>query len=398
MDAHAAGPQTARPSSPVQETYRPGAGLTPTPAQLTARIPRHTLEGVRDAAVTTHYLSTADGLGLSMLRFSRGGTGDAVLLVHGLTTSTDMFVMPEHRNLVSYLLDEGYDVWCLDFRMSNRHSYNLTYHRYTLDDCALFDFPPAVAEMRRHIGDRPLHVIAHCLGSASFTMSLFAGAVDGITSLIANSVALTPRVPSWSRVKLAVAPRATELAGMQYMNPRWSEDPWLTPGKLFSRAVSLLHRECDVPACHMLSMMWGTGWPALYNHDNLDERTHRRAGDLYGPTSMHYYRHMRRMVRAGNTAVKYRPNNPAHDALPDNYLDRARDVTTPVLFMTGADNRVFTDSNLECHRRLTELGCTQHECLVVPRYGHQDVFMGRNAATDVFPHLVGFIRRHDTSG
>lgn len=365
---------------------------------MSRAIPLYTLAGVPDADVTTHYLSTADGLGLSMLRFTRGTPGDAVLLVHGLTTSSDMFVMPEHRNLVTCLLDEGFDVWCLDNRMSNRYSYNLGYHRYTFDDCALFDYPPAVETVRRTVGDRPLHVVAHCLGALSFTMSLFGGAVDGITSVVANSVALTPKVPRWSRAKLAAAPRLVELAGIQYMNPRWSEDPWLTPGKIVSRAVSLFHRECDVPACHMLSLMWGTGWPALYNHDNLDERTHRRAADLFGATSMHYYRHVRAMVRAGNTAVKYRPGDPRYDALPDDYFAHATRIRTPVLFSTGADNHVFTDSNVECHRRLRDLGCTQHELAVFPGYGHQDVFMGRDAAADVFGHLIGFLRRHGGPG
>ena len=65
--------------------------------------------------------------------------GEAVMVVHGLTTSTDMFIMPEHENLVSHLLDRGYDVWCLDFRMSNRHPYNLFKHRWSLDDVALYD-------------------------------------------------------------------------------------------------------------------------------------------------------------------------------------------------------------------------------------------------------------------
>ena len=71
-------------------------------------------------------------------------------------------------------------------------------HRYNLDDVALFDYPPAVALIRKHIGDRRLHVICHCLGSVSFMMSLFGKAVDGFASVIANSVALTPRVPRWS--------------------------------------------------------------------------------------------------------------------------------------------------------------------------------------------------------
>jgi lysosomal acid lipase/cholesteryl ester hydrolase len=356
-------------------------------------IPQFTLEGVRDADVTTHYFNTADGLGLSMLRFSRGGEGDAVMVIHGLTTSTDMFVMPEHDNLVSCLLEAGYDVWCLDCRMSNRHSYNLGYHRYNLDDVALFDYPPAIELVRSHIGDRPLHVVAHCLGSASLTMSLFGGAIDGITSVVANSVALTPRVPAWSRVKIAMAPRLIELAGFQYVNPRWSEDPWLTPGKVTSKVVSFFHRECDVPACHMLSLMWGTGWPALYSHENLDERTHRRSGDLYGPTTMHYFRHVRKMIRAGNTAVKYAPGDPRYASLPDDYFGQAREIETPVLFTTGANNNVFRDSNIECHSRLRKLGCTQHELKVFPGYGHQDVFMGKDVARDVFPTLLDFMRR-----
>ena len=111
-------------------------------------IPLYTLEGVKDAEVTTHDFSTGDGLGLSMLRFNRdpkNESKDSVMIVHGLTTSTDMFVMPEHYNLVSYLLDNGYtDVWCLDMRMSNRHAYNLFPHRYSFDHIALYDYPPVI--------------------------------------------------------------------------------------------------------------------------------------------------------------------------------------------------------------------------------------------------------------
>ena len=285
----------------------------------TRSIPLYTLEGVSDAEVSYHPFSTSDGLGLSLHRFTRdSGSDQAVLIIHGLTTSTDMFIMPEHENLVSHLLSSGYgDVWCLDFRMSNRFDYNLRPHRYTMDDIALYDFPPALARIREHIGDRPLHVICHCLGSVSFMMSLFGGAVDGIASVISNSVSLTPHVPRWSRLKLRAAPFMVErVLNMPYLDPRWSEDPMLTPGKVFSKVVSQFHRECDVPACHMLSLMWGTGWPALYRHENLDDVTHERGGDLYGATSVHYYRHVRKMVQAGGRAVKFRPGEPRHETAP----------------------------------------------------------------------------------
>ncbi len=359
-------------------------------------IPLYTLEGVRNAEISTHHFSTEDMLGLSMLRFQRAACDDVVLIIHGLTTSTDMFIMPEHYNLVQYLLDNGFgDVWTLDYRMSNRHSYNLQMHRYNMDDIALFDHPAAIAKMREHIGDRRIHIICHCLGSVSFTMSLFAKAVTGITSVIANSVALTPRVPNWSHAKLTFAPFLVEyVLGLPYLNPRWSEDPGITKGKIFSKVVSAFHHECDVPACHMLSLMWGTGWPALYSHENLHEVTHRRGADLYGGNGLHYYRHVRKMVRANNTAVKLEPNNPKYNCLPNNYFEYAKEIETPVMFMTGDRNHVFTDSNIVCHQRLEKIVPGRHELHVFPGYGHQDVFMGKNVHIDIFPRMLQFLNKH----
>ncbi len=361
-------------------------------------IPLYTLEGVKDAKVTPYYFNTEDGLGLSMLRFQRGESKESVMIIHGLTTSTDMFIMPEHYNLVSYLLDNGYgDVWCFDFRMSNRHSYNLFKHRYTMDDIALFDYPPAIEVMRNEIGDNPIHVICHCLGAVSFTMSLFAKQVDGIQSCIANSVGLTPRVPAWSRMKLMMAPNAVEyVLGFPYLNPNWSEDPGWTRGKAFSRVVDFFHKECDVPACHMLSLMWGTGWPALYDHDNLHDVTHRRGGDLYGATSMNYYRHVYKMLQAGH-AVKYDPSDDNLSRLPDDYFEFAAGITTPVCWCTGADNKVFTDSNIECFKRMEKLAPGRDELLILDGYGHQDPFMAKHSDRDVFPKFIEFFERHKGS-
>ena len=358
-------------------------------------IPRYTLEGVPDARISTHPFSTEDNLGLSLQRFTRAPCDDVVLLIHGLTTSTDMFIMPEHYNLVRYLLDHGYtDVWSLDSRMSNRFSYNLMPHDYSLDDLALFDYPAALAKIRAHIGGHRLHVISHCLGAVSFSMSLFGGAVTGITSLIANSAALTPRVPFWSLLKLEVAPFLLErVLGFPYISPSFHDEPGLTRGKLFSRAVSLFHRECDVPACHMLSVMWGTGAPSLYEHERLHEITHQRGADLYGGTSMNYHRHVRAMVYAGR-AVKLRPKDHRYDRLPDDYLSRVRDVKTPVLLVTGDHNKVFDDSNIVCHRVLSGFTPGRHSLHVFPGYGHQDIFVGKDSHTDVFPRLVRFLNEH----
>ena len=116
----------------------------------------------------------------------------------------------------------------------------------------------------------------------------------------------------------------------------------------------------------MLSLMWGTGWPALYSHENLADVTHRRGGDLYGATSMNYYRCVYKMVRAGSRPVKYDIGNPDHASLPDDYFVYAREIDDAGAAHDGRDNHVFTDSNIVCHERLRELGCDQHRARGVP--------------------------------
>ena len=278
--------------------------------------------------------------------------------------------------------------------MSNRHSYNLTPHKFTMDDCAAYDFPAALETMRKQIGDRRIHVICHCLGSMSFMMSLAAKKVK-VASVIANSVALTPRAPGWSVLKGGAFPFMIDyLLDFTYVSPRWADDPRTTRGKLMSKMVSQFHRECDVPACHMLSLMWGTGWPALYEHENLHEVTHRRGGDLYGGTSLNYHRHVYKMMRAKNRALKMDTKEPRFADMPDDYVEAGKEIDTPVLFMTGRNNRVFTDSNILCHEILNQASPGLHELHIFDGYGHQDVFMGKSNDVDIFPRLVQWMDTH----
>lgn len=360
------------------------------------RVPRFTWEGVSGAEISVHPFTTDDKIGLQLTRFLAAESDDVVLLLHGLGASSDLFIMPEHRNLVSFLHQNGFgDVWALDFRMSNRFPYNTETGRHTLDDVAVFDHPAAIRELRRHVGGRRVHVIAHCLGSATFQMSLFGGLVDGIASMVANSIGLTPRVPRWSRFKLAVAPAFLEyVLDLSYMDPRFCAASPATRRWMLAKLVSWAHPSCRVPSCHMQSFMWGSGSPAMYEHENLagDTHTHERLADLNAATAVNYYRHIGKVVRAG-TMVKSDPDNPAFRDLPDDYFANAEDVETPVLFMTGDRNRIFADSNIVCHRILNERVPGRHELAIVGGYGHIDPIIGRNAHLDVFPMMADFLKR-----
>jgi pimeloyl-ACP methyl ester carboxylesterase len=358
-------------------------------------IPRFTLDGVTGAEMSVYPFATEDGLGLELTRFLRAECDDVVLLVHGLTSASDVFIMPEHTNLAGVLLDSGFtDVWALDFRMSGRFPYDTETHRYTLDDIALFDFPAALKVLRSQIGDRRVHVIAHCLGSVSFSMSLFAGAVTNIATLTCNSVSLTPRVPAFSRLKLSFGPALMEyVVGLPFIDPRFGDAPPLTRGWMLSKLVSLFHPECKEPACHLQSFQWGAGRPAMYEHANLLPVTHRRMADICCASGLHYYRHVRKMIEAGH-AVKYDPGNRAHTRLPDDYTEHLADVRTPLLLLAPERNKVFTDSNIVFHRMLEKAAPGRHELAVLPGYGHLDPLIGKNSHVDVFPRIVDFLKRH----
>lgn len=374
-----------------------GPNVPPAPNQPKRRYAKNTTEGVSGADISMHPFSTADGLGLQLTRFMRAACDDVVLIVHGLSSSSDMFIMPEHQNLVQALLGQGFgDVWTVDYRGSCRFPYNLERTRYTLDDIALFDHPAALAELRRHTGpQRRVHVIAHCVGALTMAMSLFGRSVQGVSSMILNSVALTPHVPRWSKIKLTVGPWVSDyLIGVEYYSPSWRRQPGWSIGKAIAAAADLVHRECDSPECHMLSFMWGSGRPALFNHANLAPETHDRLGDLFGGAPVHYYRHINKMVRNGHTAIKFDPSNVRYAALPDDYMTHAAQIDTPILFIQGQDNLVFADSNIQCHARLEKIVPGRHQLRVFPGYGHQDIFMGKNAHNDVFPDLIKFLRAH----
>ena len=111
--------------------------------------------------------------------------------------------MPEHYSLVQFLLDRGFtDVWTLDFRMSNRHGYNMHRNRFNMDDIARFDFPPAFDAVRRHSGPNcriQRHCGLHCGIRRKSDISSQTFEVGASISIEACSSGATIRPPRSSR-------------------------------------------------------------------------------------------------------------------------------------------------------------------------------------------------------
>jgi triacylglycerol lipase/cholesterol oxidase len=364
--------------------------------------PVQTLKGVIDCEKELLPFDTGDGLTLTLQRFRRGpATGQVVLLIHGLTTSTDMFVMPEHYNLVQYLLDHGVgEVWSLDWRGSGRFTYNLIPHRFSVDDVAIYDIPAALELIRARLGPEvKIHAIAHCVGSIGLMASVAGGFSKNLASIITNSVSLTPRVPLPARLKLLLAPGLIEyVLRYPYISPQIPYLPGPGFGKWLFWMERLMRRECKEPACHMVSFMWGWGFPAAYVHANLSPVTHRRLKDLFGGTAVNYYRHISRMVAAGE-AVPYSRSG-RYRELPESYLANLKNIELPpTLFVSGDKNLIFPGSNRLSYERVRALKPEARLAyLELAGYGHQDVFMGKNCDREVFPALLDFVQKQMAEG
>jgi pimeloyl-ACP methyl ester carboxylesterase len=346
---------------------------------------------------TLQRLTTPDGVGISVSRLAAAQPGDAVLLIHGLTTSSDMFVMPEHYSLGAYLHDRGFDVWLADYRMSNHFAHNTT-SSFTFEDVAAYDWPTIIGYIREIIGPRRrLHVVAHCLGSVTFHLALYGKTISGITSVVSNSVSLNPRVHPWAACKLLMSPFLVErVLKLPYIDPGWADredttKPWL--GRLIARLVGMVHLECNEDACNLVSFTWGSGFPAIYQHDKMSPVTHARVGELFGPIAMAYFRNVRNAVFSNNTFVRF-SKKPEHvRQFPERYIDNVGEVRVPTLFLSGDRNDIFPGSNRLTAELIKEKGVDGYEYRELPGYGHQDVFMGKDCDTETFPLMVDFLGR-----
>ncbi|MEJ8667797.1 MULTISPECIES: alpha/beta hydrolase [unclassified Streptomyces] len=353
----------------------------------TLRPLQHRLDPARIEEIPFH---TSDGVRLGLTRIDTGDRGrPAVLLLHGHTASADMFLLPETRNLVDVLLDEGYEPWLLDWRGSCRLPYNETGRRYTYDDVALYDIPEAVRHIRTRIGDRPLFAVAHCIGSLTLSLSMTAGLVPGLAGVVSQGVFLTPKLAGRTSLRMTLAGELLKSridhipVDFRKVGLRSKYTPLFA---LASRKAT-----CPDPTCQILhNSAWGTG-ASLFVHEHLTDTTHNRLADLLGPAPLWILPHLRR-IELARTVVRWHDTDQRYRALPQNALDAAARIDTPVLLLAGSENGLWLDSQELCRdvlaHRQPQLDVTYTE---IPGYGHLDTFLGRGAALDVFGHILDFL-------
>jgi pimeloyl-ACP methyl ester carboxylesterase len=318
------------------------------------------------------------------VRGSTQPTRPPVLLVHGAGVRANIFRAPVETTLVDYLIARGHDVWLENWRAS----IDVPPNEWTLDQAAAFDHPAAVRTVVRETGCDAINAVIHCQGSTSFMMSAVAGLVPEVRTIVANAVSLHPAVPAFSRVKLDVA---VPLVGLltPYVNPHWGVDAPTPVAKMLTAMVKLTHHECDNTVCKMVSFVYGSGFPALWRHENINEATHEWLKNEFAEVPISFFRQMARCVRRGHLVAV-----DGLRELPDDFVAEAPRTDARFAFVAGALNRCFLpESQARTHAWFDRHRPGYHTLHVLPTYGHLDVFMGARAAHDTFPLIAAELEK-----
>jgi cholesterol oxidase len=366
-------------------------GILSRPSFFDPDAPPRKTRPLRVGAPEVHFFTTADSQQLRLTRY-QGGTKGPVMLVHGLGVSSLIFSLDTiETNLLEYLYAHGYDVWLLDWRGSIE--VDGSNHPFTGDQVAEFDHPAAVNKVLEITKAPDLQVVAHCVGSITFFMSLLKGHVKGVRSLVSSQVAMHYEVPLTNRIKAGLfLPTVLDTIGVDSLtaytdtNSDWKQN-------LFNMALRWypLQKEekCQSPVCHRITFMYGLLW----EHDKLNDATHETLHETFGGEKMKIFKHLALLARSRHMVTA--------DEV-DDYITGANlnNLKFPITFIHGEENETFlpksTKNTFEflCKKNGKELYRRQ----VIPDYGHIDCIFGKNAVNDVYPYILNHLEKHDAPG
>jgi len=294
----------------------------------------------------------------------------------------EIFRPPLERTLVDALLDDGFDVWMINWRAS----IDLRPVAWTLDEAAAYDYPAGVRLILSRTGAQSLKAFVHCQGSTSFMISAISGLVPEVTTVVTNAVSLHTILPAWSAMKIQVlSPLVRRYTPT--LSPKWGYKTEGGFSRMLRTVVVLTHPECDSPVCAMVSFTYGAGNPGLWAHRNIDKATHDWISGEFAGAPMTFFAQMRESVRHGHLM----PTGQVSAIAPD--LMAAPKTDARFSFLAGADNRCFlAEGQRRSFEHFDAHSPGRHTHHEFPDYGHLDVIFGANAWRDTHPTIVEELR------
>jgi hypothetical protein len=315
-----------------------------------------------------------DGTALCIHHTSGGDRGPVIITPGTAMTALTYCIDTVGCNFVEFLVEKGFDVWLFDWRTSPLIAAHE--QRYALEDVAKFDWPAALAEVRRRTDKDQVAVMAHCLSSTAFMLSLVRGYIkrEHVYAFVASQVGLhLDLIPAeWLKLQ-------TRLDWLLPGGDMIHQKPSQRSGQVSDMAISVLALfprlffRCDNPTCYRHTATFG----GLIFHPRVNSATHAMMGEIVPECLTAFLKDVARGVRSGSVL--------AQEDL--QHFDR---LQLPITFVSGSENRMFIPEstartfNLLCEKN----GPTYYKRKVYPGFGHLDSFVGDGARTEIWPDIA----------
>jgi hypothetical protein len=223
-------------------------------------------------------------------------------------------------------------------------------------------------------------------------MSLMAGLLPQVSTVVSNAVSLVPIVPEFSRRKLRFAlPMLHRM--VDYLNPHWGVEASTWQGKRIRSMVRATHHECDNDVCRLVSFTYGSGFPALWRHENLNEPTHEWLKTEFAEVPLTFFDQIWECIKAGRlVSVEGRVG------LPKDFIAQPPQTSARIAFFAGSANLCFLpESQQRAFEFFERSRPNYHKLHIIPSYSHLDIFMGKDASRDIFPLMLSELDREEPS-
>lgn len=330
-----------------------------------------------DPPDTFHFLA-GDGTPLRLTRY-QGGSKGPVILSHCVGVSSLMYATDTiETNLLEYLYAREFDVWLLDFRFSIELP--ASRNQATMDDVATQDYPAAVSKVRELAGADSVQVVAHGVGSSTFSMALLAG-LSGVRAAVCSQVSTHLFVPTINRIKTGLClSSAIAAVGFKHLTAYVDvHSDW--KNRLYDRFLTMYpipkKERCDSPVCRRITSIYGPLW----EHDKLGAQTHHALHEMFGVVNLKAMKQL---------ALITRKNHLVNSRGEDVYLPHLKRMALPVAFIHGDENDCVLPRSTETTYDLVRKknGKELYTRYVIPQYGHVDCIIGEKAAQDVYPQIL----------
>jgi hypothetical protein len=306
--------------------------------------------------------------------------GDPVLLVGGLAMRANSFYdTPSWPSLVDALVASGYDVWVENWRTS----IDLPAKDYTLDRAAVYDHPAAIRKIREETGCERLDAVAHCMGSSSLTMSVLAGLVPELRTVVSSSVSLHIELDDRSRRRLSkLVPLMSRF--IRGTDPQWAVRPPSAAAAGLAGWARLVRRDYSNPLTAAATYFYGGQPEALWQRANVDGETLDWLAREFGYAPLSFFRQIGRSAEHGYLVpVEGLPQ------LSEDLLAASPPEETRFTFLVGLGNRFFLPGGQRrTWKHFEKIQPGAHAFFPLEGFSHLDMLVGRRAHREVFPCIL----------